>query len=157
MKNVITLLAVSFLLLFSCNQPETSSTQLSATVTKDFINQQNGYSQAVVINSGSLKTIYVSGQVGTEGETFEDQLRSALENIEEQLEEVDATMKDIVKMNYYIVDYSPEKLQVLRDIRKDIIGDKNMPASTLVGVDALALERFKVEVDAVAVTLVTSE
>jgi enamine deaminase RidA (YjgF/YER057c/UK114 family) len=60
-------------------------------------------------------------------------------------------MDDVVKMNTYIVDYGPESLEVFRGVRKELMGEADMPASTLVGVAALALPEWLIEIEAVAV------
>ena len=100
--------------------------------------------------TGPVKSLYISGQIG-EGEGLEAQMRSVLANLEKQLAEGGATFKDIVKMNTYIVDYKPSDLDIFRGVRKEIMGDKDMPASTLVGVHSLALEQWLIEMEAVAV------
>lgn len=119
-------------------------------VKKTFIEQTNGYSQAVMIEQGSVKTLHISGQFG-DGEDFADQMRSALGKIEAILKAQGGDFKDIVKMNWYIVDYDEDLLVEMRSIRKELMGDTLMPASTLVGVDELALEDWLIEIDAVAV------
>ncbi|MFZ9003349.1 MAG: RidA family protein [Robiginitalea sp.] len=117
---------------------------------KAFIDTHDGYSEAVVIQSGNLKTVYISGQVGA-GKDLESQMRSALSNLEEVLGKAGATMTDVVKMNTYIVDYGPQTLASFRKVRKELLGDSDMPASTLVGVEALALPEWLIEIEAVAV------
>jgi enamine deaminase RidA (YjgF/YER057c/UK114 family) len=117
---------------------------------KSYLDTHNGYSEAVVITSGNLKTIYVSGQIG-EGADLETQMRDALSKMERLLKGSGANMKDVVKMNTYIVDYGPYSLDVFRNVRKELMGDLDMPASTLVGVEALALPEWLIEIEAVAV------
>ena len=117
---------------------------------KTYVDTHNGYSEAVVITSGNLKTIYVSGQIG-EGADLETQMRDALSKMERLLKGSGANMKDVVKMNTYIVDYGPTSLDVFRSVRKELLGDSEMPASTLVGVEALALPEWLIEIEAVAV------
>lgn len=117
---------------------------------KSFIDMHDGYSEAVVVTTDNLKTIYISGQIG-EGEDLESQMRSALDKLKALLRKQGASMFDVVKMNTYIVDYGPQTLEVFRKVRKEELGDKDMPASTLVGVDALALPGWLIEIEAVAV------
>ncbi|MGA9239255.1 RidA family protein [Robiginitalea sp.] len=117
---------------------------------KSYVDTHNGYSEAVVITSGNTKTIYVSGQIG-EGANLEAQMRDALSKMERLLKGSGANMKDVVKMNTYIVDYGPYSLDVFRSVRKELLGDSEMPASTLVGVEALALPEWLIEIEAVAV------
>jgi 2-iminobutanoate/2-iminopropanoate deaminase len=54
-------------------------------------------------------------------------------------------------LTYYIVNYQPSHLQVIRSVRDRFIDLEKPPASTLIGVAALALPTFLVEVDAIAV------
>ena len=114
------------------------------------INTHDGYSEAVTSEINGVKSIYVSGQIGS-GDSFEAQMRSALSNLEATLEASGATMNNVVKMNTYIVDYTPETLEEFRRVRKELMGELKMPASTLVGVEALALPEWKIEIEAIAV------
>jgi len=142
MKYLIFLASLTVLLL-SC---ETEDPEFKT----EFINPASGYSQVVKVQNEELITLYISGQIG-EGEDLDTQMRSALENLRQQLEAGGAGFKDIVKMNTYIVDYRPEDLDVFRGVRKEIMGDTDMPASTLVGVQALALPEWKIEIEAIAI------
>ena len=125
---------------------EISETSLSKT----YIDPGPGYSQAVVVEANGLKTIHISGQVGT-GTNFEAQFRDALNNLFTTLDNSGATFKDVVKYNTYIVDYQPAYLDTFRTVRKELLGDTDMPASTLVGVAALGLPEWGVEIEAIAV------
>ena len=164
-QNHIYLLA--FLLLLAGCQPAAKEPQASveapatgaaaarnetapAAFEKRYIDTHNGYSEVVAVSSGAVKTLYISGQIG-EGDTLEAQMRSALAKLMALLEAEGATMKQVVKMNTYIVDYGPESLEVFRGVRAELMGDTDMPASTLVGVDALALPEWLIEIEAVAV------
>jgi len=117
---------------------------------KSYIDMHDGYSEAVVVSTDRMKTIYISGQVG-EGEDLESQMRSAITKLKGLLGKEGASMYDVVKMNTYIVDYGPETLEVFRRVRKEEMGDMDMPASTLVGVEALALPGWLIEIEAVAI------
>lgn len=120
------------------------------SITKEFIDPASGYSQAVVTTYNGLKTIHISGQIG-EGDDLRTQMTGALRSIESILEANGATFSDVVKMNHYIVNYQPEDLGVFRDTRKEIMGDVDMPASTLVGVTALFSDKYLIEIDAIAI------
>ncbi|MEJ2583521.1 MAG: RidA family protein [Robiginitalea sp.] len=143
----ITFLLMAFL--FSCKEeaPHNDDTRL---FKKTFIDTHNGYSEAVVVLSGDLKTVYVSGQVG-EGPDLDSQMRSALSRLKAVLGKAGASMGDVVKMNTYIVDYGPQSLETFRGVRRELLGDSDMPASTLVGVESLALPEWLIEIEAVAV------
>lgn len=141
------LLIIALLFTISCDQEHTHT----RIFNKTFFSQTNGYSQVVAVETNEMKTFYVSGQIG-EGEDLEAQMRSALANLEKELATAKATMKDIVKMNTYIVNYDPSTdLETFRNVRKEVMGDEKMPASTLVGVQSLALPEWLIEIEAVAV------
>lgn len=138
---------------FAISACTTGTSEVPTVVTgKTFINQKNGYSESVLITNGNQKTIYVSGQIG-EGPDLDTQMRDVLANLEAALQSAGAEMTDIIKMNTYIVDYEPAMLDTFRSIRKELMGDEKMPASTLVGVTSLALPEWLIEIDAVAVVL----
>ncbi len=117
---------------------------------KEYINPASGYTQVVAVTHGNVKTIYVSGQVA-EGDDLATQIEGAFKALEAQLAAAGATFQDIVKMNTYIVNYQPKDLAVFRGIRERLYGNERMPTSTLVGVQALALPEWLVEMDAVAI------
>lgn len=140
-------------LVCACQQESPKPLQtdpLPQSFEKSFVDTHNGYSEAVVITSANVKTIYVSGQIG-EGADLESQMRDALSKMERLLTSNGAQMTDVIKMNTYIVDYGPQSLEVFRGVRKELLGDSEMPASTLVGVEALALPEWLIEIEAVAV------
>ena len=100
--------------------------------------------------SGNLKTIFVSGQVG-EGPDLDSQMRSALKKLLKVLAKAGASIDDVTKMNTYIVAYDESKLEVFRNVRKELLGDEKMPASTLVGVQSLARKEWLIEIEAIAI------
>ena len=63
----------------------------------------------------------------------------------------EAKITDIVKMNIYVVNYQPEDAEIIGDILQPYFSVGQLPALSLIGVQALAEERFIVEVDAEAV------
>lgn len=146
------LMFIPLILIFSCDQRQDHKTSEpnSTEVSKTHIDPHNGYSEAVAIDANGVKTIYISGQVG-EGDTFEAQFRDAISKLQNTLKQSGASFKNVVKINTYIVDYSPDMLPVFRAVRKELLGDTEMPASTLIGVATLGLESWKVEIDAVAI------
>ena len=128
----------------SCNS------KMNTVFSKEFVHAGTAYSKSVVISSGNVKTIYVAGLTG-DGADFEAQTRSAFNNIKTELETSGAMLKDIVKMNTYIVDLKNERVDIFRAVRKEILGEKEMPASTIVGISALASKEKLIEIEAVAV------
>ena len=111
----------------------------------------------VVAASGS-KTIYVSGQVAWDSEggivgvgDFAAQARKAYENLVIALEAAGATPGDVAKTNVYIVNYEPSMGRALNEARKAAFEGVTAPASTLIGVQALAAPEFMIEIEAIAV------
>lgn len=114
-----------------------------------------GYSQ-VVISRGS-QTIYVAGQVAIDADgnvvapgDVVGQARQAFANLRAALEAAGASISDVAKVTWYVVGYDSALLPALAAARVEVFG-AHEPASTLVGVSALARPGFLVEVEAVAV------
>lgn len=120
-------------------------------IEKEYIEPNEGFSQTVVVKTGNFKTLYISGQIG-DGADLEAQTITTFQNLEKQLTNCNATFKDVVKINTYIVNFNPEvDLPVFRKIRKEFLGNENYPASTLVGVESLGRKEWLVEIEAIAV------
>ena len=141
------LLSMIILVVFS------TGTANAESIKREFINPANGYTQVVAISANGVTTLYTSGQV-SEGETLEDQLRGTFAALKSQLTDAGASLNDIVKMNTYIVDYNKSHLDTFRNVRDEFFPKENRPASTLVGVTALALPKYLVEIEATAVVSV---
>lgn len=115
-----------------------------------------GYTHVVTASGG--RTVYVAGQVAlnAQGELvgksdLRAQTRQVFENLRLALAGAGASFKDVVKWNTYVVNFKAEDLPVLRDVRTEVLKDVTPPASTLVGVSALANPDFLIEIEAVAV------
>lgn len=120
-------------------------------IEKEYLEPNEGFSKTVVVKTGNFKTIYISGQIG-DGDDLEAQTIATFQNLEKQLTNCNATFKDVVKMNTYIVNFNPEvDLPIFREVRKDFLGDENYPASTLVGVESLGKKEWLIEIEAIAV------
>ena len=120
-------------------------------IEKEYIEPNEGFSQTVVVKTGNFKTLYISGQIG-DGTDLEAQTIATFQNLEKQLQNCNATFKDVVKMNTYIVNFNPEiDLPIFRKIRKEFLGNENYPASTLVGVESLGRKEWLIEIEAIAV------
>lgn len=120
-------------------------------IQKEYIDLNEGFSQTVIVKTGNYKTLYISGQIG-EGTDLESQTLATFKNLEKQLHQANATFKDVVKMNTYIVNFQPETdLPIFRKVRKEFLGTENYPASTLVGIQALGNKEWLIEVEAIAV------
>lgn len=120
-------------------------------IEKEYIEPNEGFSQTVVVKTGNFKTLYISGQIG-DGIDLQAQTIATFQNLERQLQNCNATFKDVVKMNTYIVNFNPEvDLPIFRKVRKAFLGNENYPASTLVGVESLGRKEWLIEIEAIAV------
>jgi enamine deaminase RidA (YjgF/YER057c/UK114 family) len=120
-------------------------------IEKEYIEPNEGFSQTVVVKTGNFKTLYISGQIG-DGDDLEAQTIATFQNLEKQLQNSNATFKDVVKMNTYIVNFNPEMdLPIFRKVRKHFLENENYPASTLVGVESLGKKEWLIEIEAIAV------
>lgn len=118
---------------------------------KEYLHPNEGFSQVVVVETDTTKTLHISGQIG-EGNDLESQTIAAFKNLETLLKECNSSFENVVKMNTYIVNFNPETdLPIFRKIRKAFLGNDNYPASTLVGVTVLGNRNWLIEIDAVAV------
>lgn len=113
------------------------------------------YTPVVRATGGS--TVYCSGQVSVDldgrivGEgDFAAQARQVFSNLRVALAAAGADFTNVVKMTTYIVNYRPELREALGAARTEALGDA-LPASTLVGVQALAVPGYLIEVEAIAV------
>jgi enamine deaminase RidA (YjgF/YER057c/UK114 family) len=128
---------------------------------KKFINPEGlvkpgVYTPAIGVQGGT--TIYVSGQVSQDAEghlvgkgDLLAQTEQVYKNLGLALTGAGATFADVVKLNVYVVGFQPQQRALLQSVREKYVSKENPPASTLVGVQALARADFLVEIEAVAV------
>ena len=130
---------------------------------KEYINPNSlfpslphGFSQ-VVIASGR-KTVFISGQTAWDarknivgGDSVLEQARQAFRNVKKAVEAAGGTVKDIVALRIYIVDYQAESGTAVGTALREFFSQQNPPASTWVGVSALAVPEFLIEIEATAV------
>jgi 2-iminobutanoate/2-iminopropanoate deaminase len=114
-----------------------------------------GYTQVVATQSG--KVVYVSGQVplNARGEIvgkgdLRAQVTQVMENLKTALAAAGATMNDVVKANYYVVNLKPEQVPVIREVRSKYFSAEHPPAGTLIGVTSLVQEGYMIEIEVVA-------
>ena len=116
----------------------------------------HGFSQ-VVIASGR-KMVFVSGQTAWDirknivgGDSVLEQARQAFRNLEKAMEEAGGTLKDVVALRIYVVDYQAESGTAVGTALREFFSPQNPPASTWIGVLALAVPEFLIEIEATAV------
>jgi enamine deaminase RidA (YjgF/YER057c/UK114 family) len=115
-----------------------------------------GYT-SVVESTGPGRTIYIAGQLGLDLDNklvggpgdFRAQAAKAFENLKAALAGVGATIKDVVKINNYLVDMS--HIGTFRELRDQVFNMAAPPASTTVAISQLARPGALFEVEAIAV------
>jgi len=127
---------------------------------KEFLNPAGlpvlpGFSQVVTATEG--KIVFISGQVALDANNevvgkgdLRAQVAQTFENLKGALAAVGATFDDVLKTNTYIVNYTPDMIGVVREVRSQYLPQEKPPASTLIGVQALVLEDLLIEIEAFA-------
>jgi len=115
-----------------------------------------GYTH-VVETAGPARTIYISGQLGMTPDgnfagapgDFRAQCVQAFENMSLALKAVGARWSDVVKINNFLVDIQVNMV-AFREVRDRYLNTKAPPASTTIGVPALARPGGLFEIEAIA-------
>ena len=130
---------------------------------KEYINPKSlfpslphGFSQ-VVIATGR-KMVFISGQTAWDaqknivgGDSVLEQARQAFRNLGKAMEAAGGTLQDVVALRIYVVDYQAESGTAVGTALREFFSSQNPPASTSVGVAALADPEFLIEIEATAV------
>jgi enamine deaminase RidA (YjgF/YER057c/UK114 family) len=111
----------------------------------------------VVEATGPNRLIFIAGQLGLDLDNklvgapgdFRAQAIKAFENLKAALAAVGADIKDVVKINNYLVDMS--HIGAFREVRDQFVNMAAAPASTTVAISALARPGALFEVEAIAV------
>ena len=121
-----------------------------------FPSLQHGFSQ-IVVASGK-RTAYVSGQTAWDaqkkivgGANLLDQARQALRNVQSAVEAAGGALKDVVSLRIYIVNYQADSASAVGSALREFFPQENPPASTWIGVGALAVPDSLIEIEAIAV------
>ena len=121
-----------------------------------FSSLEHGFSQ--IVSASGAKTIYISGQTAWNadkqlvgGTDLAQQSRQALRNVQAAVEAVGGTLADVVALRIYIVNYRPEQADAVRGALREFFPKEERPASTWIGVSALAVADFLIEIEATAV------
>ena len=111
-----------------------------------------------VVKSAPGTTIHISGQTAWNaerkivgGDDLALQAKQAFDNLRTALEAADAGPRDVVLVRIYLVDYQPAYAAVISPLLESFFAGGPPPASTWVGVSALAVPGFRIEVEATAV------
>jgi enamine deaminase RidA (YjgF/YER057c/UK114 family) len=73
------------------------------------------------------------------------------ENLKAALTAAGATFNDVVKITYFVVGLKAEHVTHVREVRRKYLSAENPPASTLVGIAALVVPDWLIEIELVAV------
>ena len=116
------------------------------------IAKPGGYSHVVEI-TGPGRIVYIAGQLGLKPDgkiagDFRAQAVQAFENLKNALAAVGASFNDVVKLNNYLIDISTN-IAIYREVRDQYVDTTKPPASTTVGVPALARDGALFEVEAI--------
>lgn len=114
------------------------------------------FSQVVVAHG--VRSIYISGQVAVDatgalvgGSDLGQQTTQVMRNLGLALASAGGSYADVVKITTYVVNYTPSMRPIISAARSPFFEGRTPPASTLVGVSALAMPEWLVEIEAVAV------
>ena len=112
-----------------------------------------GYTHVVEVPAGA-RTVYIAGQVAFDqarqvvgAGDMAAQTEQVFRNLQAALAAAGASFADVVKMTTYVTDMG--QAAVIRAARARYFGD-TLPASTLVGVTALAHPDLMVEIEVIA-------
>jgi enamine deaminase RidA (YjgF/YER057c/UK114 family) len=116
-----------------------------------------GYSY-VVEASGPVRIVYFAGQLGVDMDNkfvgaagdFRAQCAQAFDNMTRALEAAGAEWRDVVKINNFLVDIEAN-IAAFREMRDRYLNTAAPPASTTIGVPALARPGGLFEIEAIAV------
>ncbi len=113
---------------------------------------KNRFSHGKLVPSNA-EWLYTAGQTGgnvdgTLGKTIDEQADSAMRNLFNIVLEAGMTSENVVKMTIYYLDAA--HLPIIVAARNRYFGDDFRPASTAIGVAALAKANYLVEVELVA-------
>jgi 2-iminobutanoate/2-iminopropanoate deaminase len=132
-------------------------------MSKEYVNPSSlfsslphGFSQMVI--ASGRKMVFISGQTAWDarknivgGESVLEQARQAFRNLDTAIKAAGGTLKDIVALRIYIVDYQAESGTAVGTVLREFFSSGNPPASTWIGVSALAAPEFLIEIEATAV------
>ena len=115
-----------------------------------------GYSHVVAIEGGA-RVVFFAGQLGVDTSgafaggpgDFKAQTVQAFENLKSALAAAGAGFEHLVKINNFLVDIE-RNMAAFREIRDRYLVKSALPASTTIGVPALARPGALFEIEAVA-------
>ncbi len=107
-----------------------------------------GYSPGIA--AGGQRVIFVSGQGPSDYDAdIETQIRQTFQRIGAVLKAGGASFRDVAMMRSYFVNIQRD-LASFRKVRREFL-TRPYPASTAVGVTALAIPKLQIEIEAIAI------
>lgn len=114
-----------------------------------------GFSHAARHSGADL--LFIAGQVAWNHKRelvgkgdLKAQMTQALKNISEVLATQNASAANIVRLHTYLVDPSPENVDLVCSMFIDFFGSDEPAPNTLIGVTSLASSEFLIEIEATA-------
>lgn len=112
-----------------------------------------------VVEATGSRIVFISGQVARDKNgnvvgagNLAAQAEQVFQNLQACLASAGATFADVTKMTTFIVGYQAARdREVVGAVREKYLPKDNPPASTLLGVQALALPDIMIEIEATAV------
>jgi len=130
---------------------------------KEYVNPNNlfpslphGFSQ--VVAASGRKMVFISGQAAWDVQknivgrgSLLEQARQALRNVKAAIEATGGTLEDVIGLRIYIVNYQPESARAIGSALREFFSPETPPTGTWIGVSALAVPEFLIEIEAIAV------
>lgn len=127
-------------------------------INPDTLFDSKPYAFSQVVISRGNRMVHIAGQTSQDKDLniigegdLAAQAKRAFENVGLALKAAGGSIENIVSTNVYVVNLKPESLQVVGEATANFFGKVTPPASTMVGVTALALPAFLIEIEATAV------
>lgn len=125
-------------------------------INPDSLFKLDGFSQISIPPAGK-RLAFVAGQTALDAEfklgatAFHDQVVLAFGNVARALEALGASTADVVSMTFYVVGLTDEKFQAFVQAMNVALDGRPFPpnASSMIGVERLALEGLQIEMSAV--------
>lgn len=114
-----------------------------------------GFSHATLQKGGA--TLHLAGQVAWDAQAqvvgqgdYAAQTRQALANLRQVLASAGCGPADVIRLRTYVVGHSPDKLGPILEQIQAFYGGATPAPNTFIGVAALALPDFLIEIEAIA-------
>lgn len=127
----------------------------SVFLNPDALATPSGFSHVAVCGPGRM--VFISGQVAYDRSgaivgagDIGAQTRQVLLNLSAALEAAGARFEHVVKLTFFVRGLDDDAIRQIRSVRRDFLSADHPPASTMVGVAALAKPELLLEVEAVA-------